>query len=90
MPNGAGITALWLDSMSWERPSAAEAESTHTHLVKQLREWRASGDRIVLFMDHNEHVIKGQLGKTLADKDRLNLQEAVLSCIGASPGATFF
>jgi hypothetical protein len=60
------------------------------HLVKQLREWRASGEKIVLFMDHNEHVIEGQLGKALADKDGLDLQEAVLSYTGASPGEIFF
>jgi hypothetical protein len=37
-PNGAGSTALWLDSPSWERPSAAEAKSTHTHTLYQLLE----------------------------------------------------
>jgi hypothetical protein len=27
------------------------------HLVKQIKEWCAVGDRIILFMDHNKHVI---------------------------------
>jgi hypothetical protein len=41
-------------------------------------------------MDHNKHVIKGNLGKALPDKDGLDLQEAVLQHTGNSPGATFF
>ncbi len=32
------------------------------HLIKQLTKWRAAGDRIILFMDHNEHVYDGPLG----------------------------
>ena len=62
----------------------------HRHFVKQLRQWKASRDRIVLFMDHNEHVIEDKLGKALADREGLNLREAILSHTGASPGATFF
>jgi hypothetical protein len=60
------------------------------HLVKQLRPWRASGDRIVLFIDHNEHMIEGKLGKALADKEGLDLCKAILSHTEASPGTTFF
>ncbi len=60
------------------------------HLVKQLRQWRASRDMIVLFMDHNEHMIEGKLGQVLADREGLNLREAILSHTGASPGAAFF
>ena len=47
-------------------------------LVKQLQKWREAGDKIILFMDHNEHVIEGNLGKALADRDGLDLWEAVL------------
>ncbi len=54
--------------------------------MKQLRQWR----RIVLFIDHNEHAIEGKLGKALADREGLNLREAILSHTRASPGATFF
>jgi hypothetical protein len=60
------------------------------HLLKQIREWQTKGDRITLFMDHNEHVINGQLGKALADKDRPNLQEVIMQHTGTSPGTTFF
>jgi hypothetical protein len=59
-------------------------------LVKQLKQWRAAGDRIVLFMDHNKHVIKGNLGKVLADRGRLDLRKAILHHTGASPRASFF
>jgi hypothetical protein len=60
------------------------------HLVKQPRQWRARGDRTVLFMDHYKHVIDGKLGKALVDRERLNLHEAILFHTGASPGMTFF
>jgi hypothetical protein len=39
------------------------------HLVKQIKQWQAAGDRIILFMDHNKHVINGALGRALADKE---------------------
>ncbi len=60
------------------------------HLVKQIKEWRKVGERIILFMDHNEHVIKGPLGKKLADKEGLDLREAIVQHTGTSPVATFF
>ncbi len=25
------------------------------HLVRQIKQWQASGDRVIIFMDHNEH-----------------------------------
>jgi hypothetical protein len=59
-------------------------------LIKQIKKWRAEGDRIILFMDHNEHVTKGPLGKLLADKNGLDLQEAILHHTGSCPGATYF
>jgi hypothetical protein len=62
----------------------------HRHFVKQLRQWRASRDRIVLFMDHNEHVIEGKVGKALADREGLDLREAILFHTGASLGVLFF
>jgi hypothetical protein len=62
----------------------------HKHLLKQIKEWQLKGDRIILFMDHNEHVINSQLGKALADKDGPDLQEAIMQHTGTSPGATFF
>jgi hypothetical protein len=60
------------------------------HLIKQIKEWHAAGDRIILFRDHNKHVINGQLGNVLADKERLDLQEAIMQHTGTSPSVTFF
>ncbi len=58
--------------------------------MKQIKEWRGVGDRIILFMDHNKHMINLPLGKELADKEGLDLQEAIVYHTGTSPGATFF
>jgi hypothetical protein len=60
------------------------------HLVKQIKQWCAAGDRIILFMDHNKHVINEPLGKALADKEGLDLREAIVQHTGTSSGATFF
>jgi hypothetical protein len=60
------------------------------HLILLIKQWRAAGERIILFMDHNEHVTDGRLGKALADKDGPDLSEAIKLHTGASPGATFF
>ncbi len=60
------------------------------HLITLIKQWRAAGERLVLFMDHNEHVIDGCLRKALANKDGPDLREAIRLHTGASPGATFF
>jgi hypothetical protein len=60
------------------------------HLLKQLAKWQAAGDRIILFMDHNEYTYNGPLGRALADTSSLGLQEAVLKHTGRQTGATFF
>ena len=41
-------------------------------------------------MDHNEHTLKGALGKAMSDKAGLNMREAVVQHNGSHPGATFF
>jgi hypothetical protein len=60
------------------------------NLIKQIKTWQESGDKIILFMYHNEHATNGPLGKELGDKNGLDLQEAVVQHTGSSPGATFF
>jgi hypothetical protein len=60
------------------------------HLTSAIRKWRAAGERIVLFMDHNEHVYDGALGKALSHKEGLNLNKAILQHRGARIGAAFF
>ncbi len=41
-------------------------------------------------MDHNKRVTNGAIGKALADRDGMDLQEVILHHTGRSPGATFF
>ena len=60
------------------------------HLTAAIAKWRAAGERIVLFMDHNEHVYNGALGKALSDRDGLDLREVILETTGVQTGATFF
>ncbi len=59
-------------------------------LIKQIKKWQELGDKIILFMDHNEHVIKGPMGKDLGDRNGLDLREAIVQHTGTSLGATFF
>jgi hypothetical protein len=59
-------------------------------LLQQLIKWRAAGDWIILFMDHNEHMYNGPLGRALANISDLGLQEAILHHTGTPLGATFF
>jgi hypothetical protein len=55
-------------------------------LIKQLKEWQAAGDKIILFTDHNKHVTKGALGKTLGDRDGLDFREAIIYHTGKAQG----
>jgi hypothetical protein len=62
----------------------------HQHFTTASWKWRAAGERIILFMDQNEHVFDGALGKTLSNKEGLNLSEVILQHTGARTSATFF
>ncbi len=53
-------------------------------------EWRKEGGKLILFMDHNEHITKGALVQSLADKDGLDMREAVIQHTGMHPDATYF
>ncbi len=59
-------------------------------LIKQINEWRAEEDRIVLFMFHNKHITEGALGKAFGDREGLSLREAIIHHTGKGPGAIFF
>jgi hypothetical protein len=59
------------------------------HLVQQLKQWQSEGDRIILFMGHNEHTYNSPLGRVLTDMEGLGLQEAVLRHTCKRTGATF-
>jgi hypothetical protein len=60
------------------------------HLTTAIQKWRAVGERMVLFMNHNEHVYDGALGKALSDREGLNFSEVILNHNGLQTGATFF
>ncbi len=60
------------------------------HLTAAILKWRAAGEKIVLFMDHNEHVYDGALGKALCDREGLNLSNVILKHTGARTGTMFF
>ena len=60
------------------------------HLTAAITKWRAAGERIVLFMDHNEHAYDGMLGRALSDREGLNLREVILDTTGERTGATYF
>jgi hypothetical protein len=59
-------------------------------LITKMIEWRKEGNKLVLFMDHNKHITKGALGRSLADKDGLDMREAVIQHTRMHPGATYF
>ena len=59
-------------------------------LVKQLKQWRADGDRLIVCLDANEDIYRHELGKRLADADGLNMREVVGEFTGSKLGATYF
>ena len=59
-------------------------------LVKQLKTWRAAGDRLIVCCDANEHIYDKRLGALLTSPDGLSMQEAVGSFTGTPVVATYF
>ncbi len=59
-------------------------------LTLEIRRWRASRDRIMLFMYHNENVYDGALRKALSNREGLNLNEVILTHTRSQTCATFF
>ena len=57
-------------------------------LCKQCYQWRKAGDRLLLFMDANEHVTKGNLFLKLA-ADGIHLEEFSHKYWGTKPPHTF-
>ena len=59
-------------------------------LVKQLKKWRADGDRLVVCLDANSDIYKKELGKSLTEANGLNMSEVVGDFTGTPIGPTFF
>ena len=58
-----------------------------TDLLYQLRKWREAGDRLILMMDANEHVLTGRLCRQLP-MDGINLREITKDVVGSLCGYT--
>ncbi len=59
-------------------------------LVKVLKKRREEGDRLIVCMDVNEDIYKKSIGRTLTDREGLNMVEAVGEFTGKKIGPTFF
>jgi hypothetical protein len=59
-------------------------------LIRQLKEWREAGDKLIICFDANEDVYNKSLGKTLTSIDGLGMQEVVGQFTQKKLGATFF
>ncbi len=58
--------------------------------MKALKQWRQEGGRLIVCMDANKDIYKKSIGKTLTDRDGLNMVEAVGEFTGKKIGPTFF
>ncbi len=58
-------------------------------LLAQLKTWREEGNEIILCLDANNNIYKGEVGRGLVS-DKLNMKEAVGMFMGREVGATFF
>ena len=54
-----------------------------------LRIWRGQGDRLLIFMDANEHVLEGRFMRRLLEDEKLNLTEKTHRVWGGDPPNTF-
>jgi hypothetical protein len=52
-------------------------------LLQQFKRWRKSGERIILLMDANEHVLMGRFNRGIS-RAGLDLEEFTHKCWGAS------
>jgi hypothetical protein len=59
----------------------------HIDLAKQIKEWRQSGERIVLIMDVNDHPLTSRFYQQL-QKEQTGLEEFTHKCWGPTPPYT--
>ena len=55
-----------------------------------MKTWRSKGYRLIVCMDANDHIYKGNIGTTLTDINGLAMKEVVLTATGKALGATYF
>jgi hypothetical protein len=59
-------------------------------LVALLEKWKGEGKRMVVMLDANEDVYRGEIGKCLTNENGLDLVETVHQCSGKKLTATHF
>jgi hypothetical protein len=62
----------------------------HNNLKHQLEKWQQEGDRLIVCMDANKDIYRKSIGKSLTERDGLNMVEVVGEFTGKQLGPTFF
>jgi hypothetical protein len=55
-----------------------------------MKKWRKDGERLILCLDANENIYRGELGKQLTELDGLGMKEVVGEFTARQLGATYF
>ena len=59
-------------------------------LIRQLEKWRKDGERLILCLDANEHIYRGEFGRQITNRDGLGMKEVVGEFTARQLGATYF
>jgi hypothetical protein len=55
-----------------------------------MKQWRKAGERLILCLDANENIYRGELGRQLTKLDGLGMKEVVEEFTARQLGATYF
>jgi hypothetical protein len=59
-------------------------------LLRRMKQWRKEGERLILCLDANENIYRGELGRQLTEMDGLGMKEVVGDFTARQLGATYF
>jgi hypothetical protein len=59
-------------------------------LLRQIKKWRMDGERLIICLDANENIYRGELGRRLTELDGLGMKEVVGDFTARQLGATYF
>jgi len=59
-------------------------------LLHQMKQWRKDGERLILCLNSNENIYRGELGRRLTELDGLGMKEVVGEFTARQLGATYF
>ena len=62
----------------------------HDNLIKLLTSWREAGNQIIVCLDTNQNIYANETGRSLTDKDGLDMVEVGDYRMGFPLGETFF